>query len=170
MAACNDDYHVIYGIVGKFLSIEPQENEKESHRSLSTIADAYTNCRRQLRAACEDKDMVADHLWIHLAKQRMPEATLDSWEQHRNRHDVNELPTGDEFGRFLTMKAKGRREFESDTDWNKQTTGGGRAKAESNGSRFRPYDRNNDRDRSFSSSARLYGNRDMGQVISAHEE
>lgn len=115
--AYNDEYHVIHGILGKIFNMPSQENE--SYASLRAILDVLRGGTRQLETMCET-DVLQDQIWIHLAKRRLPKSTLDSWEQYRNRHGIERMPTLEEFGRFLDTKSKGRREFETETTSEKQ--------------------------------------------------
>lgn len=72
------------------------------------------------------------------------------------------LPTLDEFKRFLDTKAKGRREFEHETDWSKQGSSDNRSKNDSNTSRFKPYPKDGNRDRSFNNRERTYPRNETG--------
>lgn len=148
MSSYNDEYHVIHGLVGKFLAVQRQE--RASHNSISCVSDALTNCRRQLRSIEGGADMrekINDQVWIHLAKLRLDKQTLDSWERFRNQH-CRELPTCEEFQSFLETRAKGRREYEPDIDWASSTTAKGRSGHDSVANRSKPYDRDGQRARS----------------------
>lgn len=146
-AAYNDDYHVIHGILGKLYAVERQE--REDHESLNTVVDALTSSQRQLESMCEPPALI-DQMWIHVAKQRLPKKTLDSWEQHRNRDKTAGLPTSDSFRDFLESKARGRREFEKpDTARPKPSASGGKAQKDPS-IRFRPYETSRERDKSYS--------------------
>lgn len=159
MAAYNDDYHVIHGILGKLFAVEHQE--RESHESLSKVVDVLNNTQRQLQAICpQSTNPLLDQVWIHVAKQRLPKKTLDSWEQYRNRDGAMGLPTGDSFRKFLETKARGRREFElPDAGRAKQTCNAGRSQRESS-NRFRPYEQSRDQAKSYSGRDESYGGRD----------
>lgn len=155
LSSYNDDYHVIHGLVGKFLAVQRQE--KASHGSISCVSDALTNCRRQLRAInkeSETLDKINDQLWIHLAKLRLDKHTLDSWERHRNQSCRDGLPTCEEFQKFLETRAKGQREYEPEVDW---TKAGGKSRNESYGNRPKPYDRDNNRAKSYDDRNRFGG-------------
>lgn len=164
MAAYNDDYHVIHGILGKLFAVERQE--RESHDSLSTVVDALTNAQRQLQAICpQSTNPLLDQFWIHVAKQRLPKKTLDSWEQHRNREGAVGLPTGDSFRKFLETKARGRREFEQpDTVRSEQAVKFGRSQQES-GNRFRPYENSRNRADPCTSQEKSYQCHQNGSTI-----
>lgn len=105
MNSYNDEYHVIHGIIAKMHAVE--KCGREGYGSLRKILDALNSATRQLETISETSCLY-DQMWIHLAKQRLPGATLDSWEQQRNRHGTDRLPTLEEFKRFLDTKAKGR--------------------------------------------------------------
>lgn len=140
MAAYNDEYHVIHGIIGNMCAV--QKYEKEDYGSLRAILDALNGSTRQLETISTPA-VLWDQMWIHLAKQRMPKKTLDSWEQFRNRGGATKLPTLDEFKDFLDTKSKGRREFENDTtgSMSKGSSVGHTKRSESSGNRFRPYEK-----------------------------
>lgn len=130
MAAYNDDYHVIHGILGNLYAVERQE--RECHESLNLVVDALTNSQRQLQAICpQPTNPLMDQMWIHVAKQRLPKKTLDSWEQQRNRDGNAGLPTSDTFRKFLETKVRGRREFEEpESTESKSTSHGGKTQKE----------------------------------------
>lgn len=97
---------------------------------------AHGNWRLLLRT------ILWDQLWIHYAKQRLPRFTLDSWEQHRNRNGNTELPTLKNFIEFLDVKAKGRREFELESEMiNLTSTSHQKSSVEHGRNRFKPYDK-----------------------------
>lgn len=145
LAAYDDEYHVIHGILGKMH--ETKKHEEESHASLRAILDSVNSGTRQLQAITTPA-VLADQIWIHFAKQRLPNSTLDAWEQYRNRERTTALPTLDEFKQFLDLKSKARREFESkstivQTATNKlrQQQSDVSAKGNPFGNRPKPYDR-----------------------------
>lgn len=150
LAAFNDEYHVIHGILGKLFAVQRQE--KESHNSLKVVFNSMSNGLRQLQAVSSDPQVILDQMCIHISKQRLPKQTLDSWEQHRNRHEAKELPTCREFLKFLETKAKGRREFETEANWANQSTAGGKPKGDTNSGRFKPYEKNASRDKLYQPS------------------
>lgn len=149
-AAYNDEYHVIHGILGRAHAIKRQESE--DHNSLRTVLDEVTGSTRQLETMA-DKSVLWDQMWIHMAKQRLPRSTLDSWEQFRNRNQRNRMPTLEEFKDFLDTKARARREYEFEP-MSSDRSSGNKSKSGSDGSgnRFRPYDRN-DRNRPSGSAS-----------------
>lgn len=151
-AAYNDEYHVIHGILGKMFAV--QKREKESYESLREILDALNSGTRQLEAI-SSQPALWHQVWIHYAKQRLPNHTLDSWEQCRNRTGSNRMPTLEEFKAFLDTKSKGRREFEHETNWFGQGATGGKAKHEPANNRYKPYDK----DRSQKHGEKLYPQR-----------
>lgn len=146
MAAYNDEYHVMHGILGKLFSIPRQE--REDHGSLNMVYQTITNSMRQLRTIRPSSDAILDQMCIHIAKRRLPKQTLDSWEQQRNRKDDNVLPSCSEFLKFLETKSKGRREFEYEGDAAKSSSSG-KQRTETRSTRFKPYDANSSRDKSY---------------------
>lgn len=139
MSAYDDDYHVIQGILGKMGAVGRQE--KESHTSLRAVLDSLNSCTRQLDAIV-GRDVQYDQCWIHNAKQKLPQHTRDAWEQRRSQRTDGALPTLDEFKKFLDTKAKGRREYEQETNWSNQGEGSSKSKQDSGQSRYKPYDKN----------------------------
>lgn len=138
MQAYDDEYHVIHGILGKMFAVKHQE--KESHNTLRSILDALNGGTRQLEAVSQ-QPMLWDQVWIHYAKRRLPKQTLDAWEQHRNRNGTMRLPTLVEFKSFLDTKAKGRHEFEDESNWQSSSTAGGKIRQEQGSNRFKPWDK-----------------------------
>lgn len=106
----DDNYHVIHGILGRMHSVPKQG--QETHDALRAIVDSLNSGTRQLETIASP-EVLWDQVWIHHAKQRLPKSTLDSWEQYRNRDGNTMLPRLEEFKRFLEVKAKGRREYET---------------------------------------------------------
>lgn len=149
MRAYNDEYHVMHGILGKLFAIPRQE--RENHGSLRVVYQTVTNSLRQLRTIRPEPEEILDQVMIHLAKSRLPKRTLDSWEQQRNRRETDDLPSCDEFLKFLETKSKGRREFESEDTAAKEGAGG-KQKSETRSSRYKPYDGNHSRDKSYQRS------------------
>jgi hypothetical protein len=111
VSAYEDNYHIVHDILGSLYSIKKQE--KESYDSIRTVLDSMSGGLRQL-SALTDTQTMCDQMWIHYAKQRLPKNTIDAWEQHRTRENVTNLPTLDEFKRFMESKARGRREYEEE--------------------------------------------------------
>lgn len=145
LAAYDDEYHVIHGILGKMHATK--KHDQESHASLRAILDSVNSGTRQLEAITTP-DILIDQIWIHFAKQRLPGTTLDAWEQHRNRDRATALPKLDEFKQFLDSKSKARREFESKNalvpqaaEKQQNQSQDGKAKSTSAGNRFKPYDK-----------------------------
>lgn len=90
-----------------------KKGDQETHDALRSVVDALNNGTRQMETIATP-EALWDQMWIHYGKQRLPKQTLDSWEQYRNREGMAKLPTLNEFKRFLEVKAKGRREFETE--------------------------------------------------------
>lgn len=143
MSVYNDEYHIVHGILAKLHSTGKQS--EESHDAIRTILDSLNSCTRQLQRIATP-EALTEQIWIHHGKQRLPHKTLDAWEQHRNQSASGNLPTFDEFKRFLDSRAKARREFENQGTL-VQHDGGHkvkqelRAKGESSQNRSRPYDK-----------------------------
>lgn len=142
----NDEYHVVHGILGRMYALE--RSPRESYGALRKVLDAINGATRQLETI-SDQSVLWDQMWIHIGKQRLPGTTLDAWEQNRNRHGADRLPTLDEFKRFLSSKAKGRREFEHEPDCGKQGARDQRQRNDSSGNRYKPYQKDGNRDRSY---------------------
>lgn len=149
MSAYDDEYLVVHGIMGKLFAIPRQD--RENFGSLTVIYQTLTNGLRQLRTIRPGSDVIFDQMCIHLAKQRLPKETLDSWEQRRNEKKGGELPSCEEFLKFLCIKAKGRREFEYDANSRDQSSSD-EQEADASSQRFKPYDRNHHRDKSYQRS------------------
>lgn len=146
ISSYNDRYNVVHGILEDFFAVQPQE--KECHKSLSTVLHALKNTRSQIQAICKEPVDLSDQLWIHVAKQRLPKQTLESWVQHRKRTSPDALPTCGEFQQFLGSKAKACRDFEHETDLVIQRTKSSKSRIESSNNRFKPYEKDGKRDNS----------------------
>lgn len=146
MAAYNDEYHVIHGILADLHSVRKQE--KESYSALRTILDSMNSGMRQL-SSITSLATIVDQMWIHHAKQRLPASTLDAWEQFRNQQRLTTLPTFEDFRLFVDSKAKARREFEyEDTLVPREKSSTAkhefrerRSQVSSGSNRFKPYDK-----------------------------
>lgn len=145
MAAYNDEYHIIHGILAKLHSTQKQE--VENHAALRTILDSLNSGTRQLYSFTSSA-ILMDQIWIHHAKQRLPASALDAWEQYRNQNQPSTLPTLEFFKQFLDSKAKARREFEHESTLVPQEKSSAakhdnkerRAQSGTGGTRFKPYD------------------------------
>lgn len=141
--AYEDNYHVIHSILGKMHAVPAQE--RESHDSLRTVLNSIKSCVRQLQTIAPQA-ILWDQMLIHHAKRRLPKFTLDSWEQHRHRLGITNLPSLDEFKQFLDIKAKGRRELEGNEATGHETQRSNnpfRNEHRSNGGhRHQPYNKN----------------------------
>lgn len=140
MEKYNDQYHVIHGIFRRMFATPRQDSE--DHKSLHVVLNALTNCTRQLETVAP-QPILWDQLCIHFAKQRLPRATLDAWEQFRNRKEKNGMPSLEEFKVFLDTKARGRREREDESAAPASTPAPGKSKSGASGHdvRSRPYDK-----------------------------
>lgn len=139
MAAYDDEYHVVHGILGELFAV--QKYEKDNYDSLRSVLDGLTGATRQLETI-GDPAMLWQQVCIHIAKQRLPKSTLDSWERSRNRNKTSKLPTLEEFKRFLDIQSRGRRAFEpEDESMNRSSSVGHNKRLESGGNRFKPYDK-----------------------------
>lgn len=168
ISSYNDRYHVIHGRLEDFFAV--QQQEKESYASLNTVLHALKNTRRELQAICKKPVDLSDQLWIHVAKQRLPKQTLESWEQHRKRTSPNALPTCGEFQHFLGRKAKGCREFEHETDLVNQRTKSSKFRNESSNNRFKPYEKDGRRDKSHDMKPSLRDDQDRANEPSRKNE
>lgn len=149
VSAYEDNYHIIHDILGGLYSIKKQETE--SHDSIRSVMDAMSGSLRQL-STLTDVHSLSEQMWIHYAKQRLPKSTIDAWEQHRTRDNVINLPSLDEFKRFMESKARGRREYEEEPvletpaidknrrSYNQDNAGPSKAGGYRNG-RYQPFDR-----------------------------
>jgi hypothetical protein len=164
--AYDDNYHVIHGILANMYTV--RRSDRESHDSLRVVLDTMTSGLRQLSTLISNEEL-HDQTWIHYAKQRLPKYTLDAWEQYRNRHGGQELPTLKEFQHFIDTKSKGRREYLVDSEHSQSKPSSSRSRNETNderrtpesgsrsnsrpppnnrsqgNTRFQPYDRNQPR-------------------------
>lgn len=144
LAAYDDEYHVVHGILGKMHATE--RHEFESHSTLRSVLDTLNGGTRQL-LAISTQPILWDQMWIHFAKQRLPRRTLDAWEQYRNQQRLGSMPTLDEFKQFLDSKSKARREFENEetivpratNERGKRESRDGRQKRGPINNRFKPY-------------------------------
>lgn len=112
MAAYDDEYHIIHGILARLHSTRRQE--VENHAALRAILDSLNSGTRQLYSITTPS-VLMDQIWIHHAKQRLPASALDAWEQYRNQKQPTTLPSLEFFKQFLDSKAKARREFEHES-------------------------------------------------------
>lgn len=88
MQAYNNDFHVIHSILGQMYLVKMQN--RESYEALRKVLD-LVNCGTRELLTVANEESLWDEVWIHYAKQRLPRSTLDSWEQHRNRHRITVL-------------------------------------------------------------------------------
>lgn len=108
-------------------------------RTLSNQQKKKNSGIRQLLTSY-DPVVLADQMLIHMLRLRLPIQTADSWERYRNGLGGDNLPTIAQLQKFVDVKTKGRRGCDAE---NRASTAAAPAKAktESNGNRFKPYDK-----------------------------
>lgn len=150
----DDDYYVIQGILGKLFAVNKQR--VETGDSLRAIHDAVNNCDRQLRDILQPAELI-DQMWINICKQKLPNRTLDAWEQQRNQH-LSGLPTFEQFKKFLDSRAKGKREQDNNDErpidrsvnYSKGPNSSQYNRRDHGANRFQPYNRTSSGNKSFS--------------------
>lgn len=149
----NDDYHVVHGLLSRLFAMK--RPERESFESMRLIVDTVNGAFRSLKTMSHHPAL-AEQIWVHIGKRALPTTALDAWEQHRGQLGLRRLPTLAEWTSFCDERSMTRRHFEDQTKWeskeasvgkpkgdsNKPNQDGDKTKADSNGSRFRPHDKN----------------------------
>lgn len=102
----SDEYQIKQSIIDGIFKIKSVK--EETHDNLRAILDAMSSGLRQLRVLGVPVD-TWDDIMINVISQRLPGATLDSWEQKR----IGIVrPTLEDLRNLIESKARGRRALE----------------------------------------------------------